>query len=352
MTAIRAPGGRAPADSRRRDPGGRVRWRALARVTWRQKRLTFIGLLVIAAAVAAAVVVTGLHARHQYAAYLLQHCATSASMACQDVQPDLLEPARVSAGLHAAIVLAGMFLGAPLLARELESGASAFAWTQGITRTRWTAMMLAGTGIAVAAVSGAVAALASWWTEPFRTTLGISAWQAAQLDLTVPAYAAWMLMAVALGALAGVVLRRVVPAMMATLVVAAALLCLASWKLNTAITSIGPRVMRAPVIRYQAVAQGHPASGAGSLTRSWAVSWWYTSPGGRVFSAQALLNQASYPPAARYAAWLAARHYTFWIAYQPAGRYWLFAAAVAAVPAVLAAGFAVATIAVLRHRGR
>ena len=33
--------------------------------------------------------------------------------------------------------LIGVFVGAPLLARELEHGTYRFAWTQGVTRRRW-----------------------------------------------------------------------------------------------------------------------------------------------------------------------------------------------------------------------
>jgi ABC-type transport system involved in multi-copper enzyme maturation permease subunit len=37
----------------------------------------------------------------------------------------------------------GLFWGAPLIARELETGTSALAWSQSVTRTRWLAVKLA-----------------------------------------------------------------------------------------------------------------------------------------------------------------------------------------------------------------
>jgi hypothetical protein len=40
-------------------------------------------------------------------------------------------------GLAVLPALAGLFVGAPLLARELEQGTHRFAWTQGVTRRRW-----------------------------------------------------------------------------------------------------------------------------------------------------------------------------------------------------------------------
>jgi hypothetical protein len=40
--------------------------------------------------------------------------------------------------------LIGMFWGAPLVAREFETGTFRLAWTQGITRTRWLAVKIGG----------------------------------------------------------------------------------------------------------------------------------------------------------------------------------------------------------------
>ena len=40
----------------------------------------------------------------------------------------------------------GLFWGAPLIARELETGTSAVAWNQSVTRTRWLAAKLAAGG--------------------------------------------------------------------------------------------------------------------------------------------------------------------------------------------------------------
>jgi len=38
--------------------------------------------------------------------------------------------------------LIGVFWGAPLIARELETGTFRLAWTQSVTRTRWLAVKL------------------------------------------------------------------------------------------------------------------------------------------------------------------------------------------------------------------
>ena len=43
--------------------------------------------------------------------------------------------------------LIGIFWGAPLVARELETGTFRLAWTQSVTRTRWLAVKLAVLGL-------------------------------------------------------------------------------------------------------------------------------------------------------------------------------------------------------------
>ena len=51
--------------------------------------------------------------------------------------------------------LIGMFWGAPLVARELETGTFRLAWTQSVTRTRWLAVKLGVVGLASMAVGRA-----------------------------------------------------------------------------------------------------------------------------------------------------------------------------------------------------
>jgi ABC-type transport system involved in multi-copper enzyme maturation permease subunit len=53
--------------------------------------------------------------------------------------------------------LTGIFWGAPLIGRELETGTHQLAWNQTVTRTRWLAVKLIAVG-AVGAVAIATAA--------------------------------------------------------------------------------------------------------------------------------------------------------------------------------------------------
>ena len=69
--------------------------------------------------------------------------------------------------LQAVPALIGAFVGAPVLARELETGTFRFAWTQGFGRWRWTLAKLVALGVVVAAAAGALSVLFSWYYQPY-----------------------------------------------------------------------------------------------------------------------------------------------------------------------------------------
>ena len=124
--------------------------------------------------------------------------------------------------LQAVPALIGAFVGAPVLAREMETGTFRYAWTQGFGRSRWTLAKLVPLAVVVAAAAGAFSVLMSWYYQPFlagRLQFGGSPvpLDAGMFDLRGVAFAAWTLAAFAIGALAGMLIRRVVPAIVATL---------------------------------------------------------------------------------------------------------------------------------------
>ena len=78
--------------------------------------------------------------------------------------------------------------------------------------------------VAVAAAAGALSALFSWYYQPYfaagnesRFLSEVSPFAAGLFDLRGVAFAAWTLAAFSIGALAGMLIRRVVPAIAATL---------------------------------------------------------------------------------------------------------------------------------------
>jgi hypothetical protein len=68
--------------------------------------------------------------------------------------------------------LLGLFLGAPLVAHELEAGTSLFGWTQSVTRKRWFAVKT-GWILLAAVYAGAVTALVTWWSVGLGIAAGV-----------------------------------------------------------------------------------------------------------------------------------------------------------------------------------
>jgi hypothetical protein len=114
-------------------------------------------------------------------------------------------------------VLIGMFWGAPLVARELETGTFRLAWTQSVTRLRWLAVKLGLVGLASAVVGAALSLMVTWWFSPIDK---VTANRFSPADFGMHGFvpAGYALFAFALGATTGLLFRRVLPAMAVTLV--------------------------------------------------------------------------------------------------------------------------------------
>jgi hypothetical protein len=129
--------------------------------------------------------------------------------------------------MYLAPALMGIFWGAPLIAREVETGTHRVAWNQTVTRTRWILVKLGLVGLAAVATAGLLSLMVTWWAGPINHAAVLSGGQITgfvpRLDApvfdargVVPlGYAAF---AFALGVTAGVLLRRTLPAMAVTLV--------------------------------------------------------------------------------------------------------------------------------------
>ena len=187
-------------------------------VAWRQFRAQALVALGLLGAFAVLVLVTGLQLRDLYNQLVVARC--SAREACtvpllsglDKPLTGLLGPA-----LLAIPALLGMFWGAPLVARELESGTFRLAWTQSVTRQRWLTVRVALVGTAALAVAGLASWLVSWWFAPL---------DAVNMDRFDPSvFGARGIVAIgyagfafALGVATGALTRRTLPAMAATLV--------------------------------------------------------------------------------------------------------------------------------------
>ena len=123
----------------------------------------------------------------------------------------------------------GLFWGAPLIARELETGTFRLAWNQSVTRERWLAVKLGILGLASMAAAGLISLILGWWASPIdhAATLGSAAGFQIRFfpalfgarGIAPIGYAAF---AFTLGVLVGLIVRRTMPAMAITLAVFAA----------------------------------------------------------------------------------------------------------------------------------
>jgi hypothetical protein len=131
--------------------------------------------------------------------------------------------------LYVVPALIGSFWGAPLLARELETGTYRLAWNQSVSRSRWLATKLAIVGAAAAATAGLLSWAVTSWAHQIDQAAG---------DRIIPGLFAargivpigYAVFAFVLGVTAGMLIRRTVPAMAATLAIySAAVFSMQEW---------------------------------------------------------------------------------------------------------------------------
>jgi len=188
-------------------------------LAWRQFRLQAVVAFGILALVATVVLVTGSHLAALYDANVVP-CANShdcPTATAAFLRSDHFFQAALPPVLLVAPALIGLFWGAPLVAREFETGTFRLVWTQGVSRRRWLLTRLALVGTASMAVTGLLSLLVGWWFSPIdRLNLNrMSPSVFGVRGITPIGYAAF---AFALGVTLGVLVRRTVPAMALTIV--------------------------------------------------------------------------------------------------------------------------------------
>jgi hypothetical protein len=191
----------------------------MTRFAWLQSRnqsAVAVAALLILAVIA---IVTGPHLVHLYQTDVVK---CSANGTCQTAKDTFLKNDKAMRDWFGILLIVvpgiiGLFWGAPLVARELETGTHRLVWTQSVTRTRWLAVKLAVVGLAGMAVAGLMSLTLTWWASPFDTVNAnrFSPTMFDQRGVVVVGYTAF---AFVLGVTAGVLIRRAVPAMATTLV--------------------------------------------------------------------------------------------------------------------------------------
>jgi hypothetical protein len=324
MTVLTAPVRPAEGASLRPLP-----WRRMAWVSWRHHRIALGGVAVFLGALAVWLWTAGLELHHAYAAAAA--CHPSNSNACQNLINAFEGTNVILKGgfvLQPVPALIGAFVGGPMLAREIETGTFRYAWTQGFGRRRWTLAKLVAVGVAVAAIAEAFSVLVSWYYQPYLATGNGTQFSSPSplspglFDLRGVAFAGWTLAAFAIGALAGMLIRRVVPAIVATLAA------------YTGLALLAANVLRQHYLTPLA------AKGSNLPGSAWVMSEWWTKGGTFAFGGRppvGLLRQlcpASFVtgPGGGIAVkgafsptrCLAQHGYTQWSDYQPASHFWPF----------------------------
>jgi ABC-type transport system involved in multi-copper enzyme maturation permease subunit len=272
-------------------------------LTWRQHRLAIFGALAGLVLMCVVLAVMGT----ETAAYRSSQSHASVPLEIGQNLPSIWNTLWML--LLLVPLFAGVFLGAPLIAQDLETGTHRLVWTQGLTRLRWLAWKLGPVLVAIAVGAGALAAvtqvsISTQW-EGDQPSWGGMFGQWNYFDQSAVVLPAYIVFAVALGQFLGALMGRTLVAMVTTGIVYAAIRAAVA-------TFLRPN--------YIPALHTHPPEPAGAWTVAWTPS---NQPG--------VLIPTS-------------------ILYQPAERFWAFQAIEAGIFVGLAAVLIFATVLVVKHR--
>jgi hypothetical protein len=331
------------------------------RLAWLQARVPMLAVAGGLVAVAALLAVTGPHLAGLYSSTITR-CAARGD--CSIAKATFLQnDASLRGGLGYLVLVVpavlGVFWGAPLVARELESGTHRLAWTQSVTRTRWLAVKLGLAAAGAVVATGLLSLMVTWWELPFDRVLRDQYRFFDQRGVVPIAYAVF---AIALGVTCGLVLRRLLAAMAATLLgFGIAVVADTSW-LRTHLFAparttmpldfggnVGFEMNRAGVSLHQLppslpnalVTASHIVNRSGTVATSTAVN---RSIHQACSDLAAGPRHAGPPSQAALQHCIAqlSTHYRVAVSYQPAGRYWVLQATETTVflsAGILLAGF-------------
>ena len=166
-------------------------------VTWRQYRYQSALAVALLAALAVALMISGLHAAWVWHSALAA-CAKDNS--CGNLNLSLSSPAFTTlvVATSAVPLLPGLFWGAPMVASELEAGTNQFAWTQSITKRHWLAVKACWLLFVAAVLAGAVSAIVTWWSSPYNA-YNAGGFESNRFDVTDIVPVSYAIFAMALG---------------------------------------------------------------------------------------------------------------------------------------------------------
>jgi ABC-2 family transporter protein len=327
-----------------------VPWHRLGWVAWRRYRPAVVTTAALLGLVALYVLIRGSQMRHAYAA--VQGCTPQTAANCE-FAADQFHDTYGSVGLVGGIVvfvpgLIGAFAGAPLLARELETGTFRYVWTQGVGRMRWLiALLVAGT-LGAVAIGAALGALVTWYNQPLVDSGFLQRQQPSIFPVTGIAVAGWALLGYSIGVASGALIRRVLPALATTLIIWSGVAFAASYArehdYEAPLVSRRPRIADHDLQIQQWWTHGGARADRAELNHVLQAIGAPTGAGGDV-----VIKPGG--PGIDPVNYLLQHGYTEWTSYQPDSRYWTFQTIELAWLVTVSLLLLAATLWLVRRRG-
>jgi ABC-type transport system involved in multi-copper enzyme maturation permease subunit len=192
----------------------------MAWLIWRQHRAQLSLALLTLGLVGIAALVLGLPMYDAFHREAVSSCLPPASRSGCDIivhhfESEFGSAIRATRYLSLLPALVGLFIGAPLLTRELEHGTYRLIWTQTITRRRWLLSKTALLSLAIAVIALALSGIVTWWRHPFDVLQGRMS--PTGFDVEGIVLTSTAVFSFTLGVLVGALLKRSIPAMSVTL---------------------------------------------------------------------------------------------------------------------------------------
>ena len=349
--------------------GQRVSWLRLLRVALIQHRAALISTFVAFVTLVVAIVAGRDAVSASYASYLAAGCTlahpTDLSVCANTANQyaDIPSFTPLVTALRLFPLAIGAFVGAPLVAREMESGTYRFAWTQGVGRTRLVLVTLAMLTLFVTPVAVVLGfLLGGWYIHPYAViniAVG-SHWRSELFTTTWWMMPVWTLFALAVGTLIGVVVKRTVAAIAATMVIVGGVLLAVGVYLTRIFDFGAVASSRIFLNGMNSGPLGVVASHGQGPAGSWLSRAWYTGRGGHLLGIKAakrvglhvdsLLESTGGSSDLNVAKrWMALHHYTYWVSYQPADHFWILQAMVGLVLLAIASLCVFGTVRIIQR---